>query len=339
MDPFTRCQPTRRTLGSYLIQAAAIGTRGFGQDVHDLGPLKNSREVKRFKEAQSRLFSSLKFRARSHYLKLSRPAVKAYIVEAGRGDPVIFLCGGPTVAVFAPMMAAFARDYHTFGIDRPGSGLSDRLDYRGTPYRDLCVAFVRSVFDQLKFRKAVLVGNSMGGYFSLVFALAEPQRVGKIVFLGEVAGSSSDQARQRLSPTASPAPVQPVPVASIERTKASLGRVIANVDRVPREIIDVMHAANMMPGINSSMATMMEQIRRDDFQLTWSLRPAMSRLAIPTLFIWGDHDSLGPPSLGREMARIMPNARCEVLEDAGHLPWLDQPERCVTLARDFIHGN
>ena len=263
----------------------------------------------------------------------------AHIVEAGRGDPVIFMCGGPTVAAFAPMMAAFAGDYHTFGIDRPGSGLSDRLDYRGTPYRDLCVAFVRSVFDQLKIRKAILVGNSMGGYFSLVFALAEPQRVGKIVFLGEVAGSSSDQVRQRATPTAPPASVQPVPATSIERTKASLGRVIANVDRVPREIIDVMDTANMMPGINSSMATMMEQIRRDDFQLTWSLRPEMAHLAIPALFIWGDHDSLGPPDLGREMARIMPNARCEVLEDAGHLPWLDQPERCVTLARDFIHRN
>jgi pimeloyl-ACP methyl ester carboxylesterase len=336
MNPLIRYQPTRRTLGRYLIQALAISTRGFSQDVHDLGPLKNTPEVKRFKEAQSRLFSSLRFAARSQYLELARPAMKAHIVEAGQGDPAIFLCGGPTVAAFAPMMAAFAGDYHTFGIDRPGSGLSDRLDYRGTPYRDLCVAFMRSVFNKLKIRKGILVGNSMGGYFSLVFALAEPQRVGKIVFLGEVAGSSSDQARPRPTPTGPSASVQPAPVASIEMTKDSLRRVIANVDRVPREIIDVMHTANMMPGINSSMGTMMEQIRRDEFHLTWSLRPEMSHLAIPTLFIWGDQDSLGTPDLGREMARIMPNARCEVLEDAGHLPWLDQPGRCITLASDFI---
>ena len=40
--------------------------------------------------------------------------------------------------------------------------------------------------------------------------------------------------------------------------------------------------------------------------------------------------------MGKEMAAIAPHARCEVLKDAGHLPWLDQPERCARMTIEFL---
>jgi pimeloyl-ACP methyl ester carboxylesterase len=54
------------------------------------------------------------------------------------------------------------------------------------------------------------------------------------------------------------------------------------------------------------------------------------------LFVWGDQDALGPPSLGEEMCKLMPNARIEVLQDAGHLAWVDQPRRCSELIVNFL---
>ena len=36
------------------------------------------------------------------------------------------------------------------------------------------------------------------------------------------------------------------------------------------------------------------------------------------------------------MAAIAPHARCDVVRDAGHLAWLDQPERCVQLTIEFL---
>ena len=39
------------------------------------------------------------------------------------------------------------------------------------------------------------------------------------------------------------------------------------------------------------------------------------------------------------MAALAPHARCEILADAGHIVWLDQPERCSKLTIDFLkHG-
>lgn len=93
-----------------------------------------------------------------------------------------------------------------------------------------------------------------------------------------------------------------------------------------------------MPGIGSSTSTMMQQIMHEGFRLTYSLRPELSNLRVPALFIWGGQDKLGPPELGREMAAIAPRALFEVVENAGHLPWLDQADQCVKLTSDFLRG-
>ena len=63
--------------------------------------------------------------------------------------------------------------------------------------------------------------------------------------------------------------------------------------------------------------------------LTYALRPELSGSKPPTSTSRGDKDTFGSPTLGQEMACLMPNARREVIPDAGHLAWLDQPNRCA----------
>jgi pimeloyl-ACP methyl ester carboxylesterase len=59
---------------------------------------------------------------------------------------------------------------------------------------------------------------------------------------------------------------------------------------------------------------------------------------MPTLLIWGDKDSFGPPSLAKEMAQSIPHAHAEVVPDAGHLAWLDQPDTVATLIANFLRS-
>jgi pimeloyl-ACP methyl ester carboxylesterase len=54
------------------------------------------------------------------------------------------------------------------------------------------------------------------------------------------------------------------------------------------------------------------------------------------VFIYGDKDFEGPPSLGLEMAALMPHGRCEIISDAGHLVWLDQPNACMKIIKEFL---
>jgi pimeloyl-ACP methyl ester carboxylesterase len=70
--------------------------------------------------------------------------------------------------------------------------------------------------------------------------------------------------------------------------------------------------------------------------LSYALRPELGRLRAPTLLLWGERDTFGPPSLGEEMAKLMVDGRCVVVPDAGHLPWLDNVDLCAEHIRLFL---
>ncbi len=60
------------------------------------------------------------------------------------------------------------------------------------------------------------------------------------------------------------------------------------------------------------------------------------RIRAPVLVASGAHDFLWPPSIGRQVASLVPGARFEVLDDAGHFPHLQAPATLVGLARGFF---
>lgn len=70
--------------------------------------------------------------------------------------------------------------------------------------------------------------------------------------------------------------------------------------------------------------------------LTYALRPELKNLRCPTLILWGDKDTFGPPSLGYEMAQLMPHARCVTVPDAEHGVWLDRPDVCAREIESFL---
>lgn len=296
-------------------------------------PLAPGPEVDAFEKAQDELLTKSGVMAKGQFVKLTKPALTAHVLDGGKGDPVLLIHGGNAMAVqFAPLLSSLQSEFRWYTPDRPGCGLTDKFDYsKGGPFQQHATDFISSVMDALNLRRAHLVGSSMGGYWALLFALAEPDRVGKVVLLGEPAGSLPPDQR----------PVRPPPAAgppSLEGTRAALrAMLVADVDRVSTGMLEASTAAARLPAAQLSWTTMVASLRSGpDSGLTHGLRLKLKDLQSPTLFIWGDKDRLGPPSLGKEMAALAPRARCEVIEDAGHVVWLDQPERCSKLVIEFL---
>src|SRR5262249_47566878 len=162
--------------------------------------------------------------------------------------------------------------------------------------------------------------------------LAAPERVTKLVLLGGPAGSGPPPMPRR-PPRGEPSP---------DSSRGAYRVLTANPDRVPAEIMDADFAASAIPGARQAWNSMIEDIEREDagaggnrIGLAYALRPELKNLKTPTLFIYGDKDMEGPPSLAHEMAELAPKARCEIVADAGHLIWLDQPRVCAKLLVDF----
>jgi pimeloyl-ACP methyl ester carboxylesterase len=64
---------------------------------------------------------------------------------------------------------------------------------------------------------------------------------------------------------------------------------------------------------------------------------ALRRLSVPALLIWGDRDPVGTVEVAQATARLMPQARLELLP-AGHVPYLGHPERVAELVSAFVRS-
>jgi pimeloyl-ACP methyl ester carboxylesterase len=331
MEPFYGT--TRREFlagGLSLTMLAASAPRDAAED--PVIALVPGPEVDAFKKAQERLLAKDHVTARSRFAKLPEPPLTVHVLEGGKGDPVLLIHGGAAIAVqWSPLLTDLQREFHWYAPDRPGCGLTDKFDYsKGTPFEQHARKFVGGVMDALGLRRASLVGNSMGGYWALLFALAEPDRVDKLVLLGSPAASAPPD-RRPPRPPAAPGPP------SIEGTRAALRAwLVADVDRVSPEMLEASTAGYRLPGAQLSWTTMLASLASPPASgLTYALRPALKDLRAPTLFVWGDKD-IEPSGLGQEMAALAPHARCEIVADAGHIVWLDQPERCSKLTIEFL---
>ena len=297
--------------------------------------------VERFAAAEQRLIDENGTRAVSRFVDIAGPAMRVHVLEAGDGAPVVMVHGGNSVAAgWEPLLGMLRRDVHVYAPDRPGCGLTDRVDYRRVPsFREHSVSFLGSLLDALGLERASLVGNSIGGWWCLAYALVHPERVDRIALVGEPAASSRElQRRHRILAMR---PLNALLYATKlkprrDRTRAQLASIVAHPERVSEAYLDLAFAAAVLPGAQLAWLSMIERfVANAQREGTYALRERLRALPHEVLMVWGDRDGC-PPRWGKELCRYLPNARLEVLSDAGHLPWLDEPQRVADLLRAFL---
>ena len=208
--------------------------------------------------------------------------------------------------------------------------MSYRIDYRSVDYRSAAADWVLDIVESIEAKRIDLVGNSMGGYFAMAFAIAHPERVRRLVLLGAPVGLNRGGIPLFLRLWGNPI-IGPL-VGSIRITdpeawrRQVFGGLVAHPEAVPREMLTMAIAADAIPGADLAAHSMLRKVLnmrgvRPDIML----RRNMAHLRVPTLFGWGDRDGYAPPSSGQSLARQMPHARLEIIADAGHIPRLDQP--------------
>lgn len=305
-------------------------------DISRYSPLLPEPNVDRFKQAQSKLLSLYAVSAKSRFVILKTPSLPAHVLEAGDGPPVLlFHGGGCSASSFVQLLAPMQAGFHTFTPDMPGCGLTYRIDYRGMPYRKAAEGFVGELMDALQLTSAALIGHSLGGYSALAFALSHPERVTKLVLLGEAAGS---QPRSGWLKIVTDPSFKAGPHTTMQDTRDAWSHLmVAHIDRVSQELLDADNAQSNLAGYDTSWnSTFDEIVAERDFEFSYSLRRELPGLRPRALFVWGDKDFFGPPSEGQAMAKLAPRAKCEVLEDTGHTVWIDQPDRTAQLVNEFL---
>jgi pimeloyl-ACP methyl ester carboxylesterase/putative sterol carrier protein len=265
--------------------------------------------------------------------------IETFYLEAGAGPPVVLLHGlGATNASLLPTLAELAPDHRVLAPDLPGFGGSEKpvTTYDPAFFARWLLAFL----DTVGVERAVVVGNSMGGRVAIEVGLAAPERVDRLVLLSpSLAFKRFREATPLVRILAAELGVMPM-VAPRPLVMAAIRLMFARPERLrdawyeagADEFVRVFATARgRMAFFSAARQIYLEEAVGE--QGFWERLPALSR---PALFIWGEADQLVPARFGPHVTAAVPAARSVVLEDCGHVPQFEQPERMHQLLRSFL---
>lgn len=154
-------------------------------------------------------------------------------------------------------------------------------------------AWARSLLDELD-GSFVVVGASMGGGCAVAMARQQPARVEAIALAGAHAGPDAPERRPQREET---------------------------IEKLRREGAEAVWQGNGPPPSADDLIAVVEALRDrpDD-------RGTVASLSVPLLVTVGDSDPMIPVESARALAYSAPTGRSELIEGAGHLVTLEQPE-------------
>lgn len=231
----------------------------------------------------------------------------------GRRTGIVLLHAFPLNARMWEAQLDSLGDYLTLAPDFPGFGSRPP----GPEELDGFADIVRDALDGADIDRAVLVGLSMGGYVAFRFADRWPERVAGLVLADTRAGPDSDEGRLKRTALAERARSQGTEWLADEMITGLLGATTRDdrpgVVELVRGMIDEADAE----GVARALLAMRD--RPDSF-------PMLDQLAVPSLVIVGEEDTLTGVEEAEAIQGEIPSADLVAIPGAGHLSNLENPE-------------
>lgn len=250
---------------------------------------------------------------------------QVYVAQSGQGNPeaAVLIHGlGPGASDdWAGLIPHLAERFHVVAFDLPGFGRSsggNRL-YSPAAYARL----VHWLAERYARGPVTVLGHSLGAAVALRYAANHPEAVRRLV-LADVAGILhrvsflEDAYRIESAENGGEATIAQ---RYARQLNGLLRRAILRLDRVPLAAETVLASAGLRrlilggdPGAIAAMALI-----EDDFG------PILGAVRAPVRLIWGGQDQVAPLRTARVLLHAIPDARLEVIDDAGHAPMFDRP--------------
>jgi len=271
----------------------------------------------------------------SHYVE--RGGVRLHHLDWGNEDrhPVVMVHGSRLHAhVWNDFGRRFRDRHHIIAVDQRGhgdSGWSTNREYQLEDfYQDL-----KAVVEARKLKRFTLVGHSLGGRTSMLFASRHPELLERLVLVDITPGRP-----QHIAPDADMSRVAETPpprdFESHDDAIEYLGKLL---HRAPKHMIE------------ESVRQGMREVAPGRY--TWKYDPAMAQsrraappgvdlwdivrgISVPTLLQYGGVSNVVTPELAEKMKATMPSCKVERIENAGHALFTDQPDAFAESMKQFL---
>ncbi|HTQ35100.1 MAG TPA: alpha/beta hydrolase [Stellaceae bacterium] len=240
------------------------------------------------------------------------------VLRRGQGVPVVLLHGMDTVNPKVPFLDLLAKHVEIIAPSGPGFGNSPRPQDFDTIY-DL-VHLYRAFLDQLPYEKVTLMGLSFGGWLAAEVAVASCQRIANLILVDPVGIKLGGREERDILDVFN---VNPAEVRRKSWADPAKG---PDYDAMTDEEL-VIHARNWEALCLYAW---------HPYMYNPQLKQWLWRISVPTLMLWGDRDGVVTPDYGRAYAKLIPSAEFRLIENAGHHPAEEQPEKFVQAVMGFL---
>jgi 3-oxoadipate enol-lactonase len=220
-----------------------------------------------------------------------------------------------------------AARYRVVRFDNRGAGASSTPDVAWT-LEDMAADAV-AVLDRVGAGRAHVIGVSMGGMIGQLLALQHPERCVSLTLLSTNFGGPDV-----IAPTAEALalfrPARGTTPEEIARQSLHVLTAPGFAERSPEAVETLVRYAMAQPTSRRAFGAQLQAI----FESDRSAR--VQHIRVPTLVVHGDSDTLIPAENGRKLAERIPGARFELLEQCGHYPMWEKPERLTELVLAFL---
>lgn len=247
-------------------------------------------------------------------------AIDLFYLEQGKGIPAIFLHGYPLDhRIWLPVFPHLSKNIHIVAPDLRGHGRSPAPE--GVYSMGLMVEDVIRLLDHLKIEKAVIAGHSMGGYVTFKFWQLHPDRTLGLVLVATRANADTEERRLDRQQTAD----EVLEIGTSKVINTMLLKLTKKTDLYPQ-------IKEIMEGITpQGIAGILRGIADRENAFPW-----LEKIKVPVVVIAGKEDQLIPVKESTEMAKKLPNAILELIDHAGHLPMLEDPQRVAGCINNLV---
>ena len=243
----------------------------------------------------------------------------------GTGKTLVLLHGnlGDARQHWQPTFNALTNQFQILAPDLPGFGVSDPLPM---PSYQAYLSWLTGLFEVLNIGGPVLLmGHAFGGTLSRLYTAENTSLVSRLVLVAgghviDVGGCSRSLYRL---PVLSSLAFTTLKQATYSDT--GLRRAFQTEQYLTDDFIQSARAA-----ANGSIDTLR--------QIGLISAPALRTPTCPTLVVWGEFDRVSSPNAGRRIAAQLPTAKFVLIEQAAHLPQIEQAAAFHAAILPFLNG-
>lgn len=257
--------------------------------------------------------------------------IRTRVIEAGSGEPLIFLHGtGGHAEAYTRNIAEHAKHFHVYALDMLGHGFTDKPDkpYVIQEYVDHLISFL----DAIGARRAHFSGESLGGWVAAWLASQHPDRVGRLLLNTPGGTTANAEVLTKLRALT----LNAVLNATRQSVRERLEWLMFDKATVTDELVEARYHVYTQPEFRANIHNVVVLLEMETRLKNLLTDEMLGRIQAPTLVLWTTHDPMAKVEAGEKMQQAIPGSQLVIMTECGHWPQYEKPEEFNRISLDFL---